>query len=56
MGLHLPLKVLGSYLISASGGTRTRLGAHHLGKVMLESSQPRPCWAVEALSLRRCEF
>ncbi|CAH3046862.1 unnamed protein product, partial [Porites lobata] len=35
-----------------SGGTRTRLGAHHLGKVMFKSSQPRPCWAVEALPLR----
>ena len=33
-----------------------RLGAHHLGKVMFKSSQPRPCWAVEALPLRRCEF
>ena len=27
-----------------------------LGKVMFKSSQPRPCWAVEALPLRRCEF
>ena len=56
MGLHLLLKVFGSYLISASGGTRTRLGAHQLGKVIFKSSQPRPRWAVETLHLRRWEF
>ena len=46
--------MLGSYLISDLRWHTHKIRSPSLGQVMLKSSQPRPCWAVEALPLRRC--
>ena len=56
MGLYFPLKMLASYLISDLRWHTHKIRNPSLGKGHVSSSQPRPCWAVEALPLRRCEF
>ena len=54
MGLHFLLKILASYLISELRWHTHKIRSPSLGKGHIQSSQPRPCWAVEALPLRRC--
>ena len=54
MGLHFLLKILASYLISDIRWYTHKIRSPSLGKGHVKSSQPRPCWAVEALPLRRC--
>ena len=47
---------LSSYLISDLRWHTHKIRSPSLGQVMFKSSQTRPCWAVEALPLRRWEF